>query len=80
MSPEFLGESLDVRRPLGEHKAMSAAFQRGRHVADYLSGAGLVRDEVSVDGGHPTWYRWVSLTGVAESGDVHVQHGRWSRR
>ncbi len=79
-SPEFLGESLDVRCPLGEHKAMSAAFQRGRHVADHLSGTGIVRDEVPVDGGHPTWYRRVGLTGVAESGVVHMQHRRWSRR
>jgi hypothetical protein len=50
MSHEFLGESLDVRCPLGEHEAMPAAFQRAHHVADHLSSAGIVRDEVPVDG------------------------------
>ncbi|MBA2472757.1 MAG: hypothetical protein H0V41_11160 [Pseudonocardiales bacterium] len=79
-SPEVFGESLDVRCPLGEHEAMPAAFQRRRHVADHLSGPGIVGDEIPVDGGHPTWYRRVGLAGVAKSGVVHVQHGHWSRR
>lgn len=50
-SPEFLGESLDVSRPLREHEAVPAAFQRRRHVGDHLGGADIVRDHQPVAAG-----------------------------
>jgi hypothetical protein len=72
--------AVPLEQELKLRKAVPAAFQRCRHVGDHLNSAYLVRDEVPVDGGHPTWCRRVRLAGVTESGFVHVQHGCWSRR
>src|SRR5688572_12891764 len=73
--PELLVEALDMGGPLGEDQAVPAAFQRGYHVVDDLSGAGVVSDEVAIDGCHPTGLGGVGVTGVAEPGLVHVDYG-----
>lgn len=78
--PELVGEPFDMRGPLGEHQAVPAAFQRGGHVIDNLAGAGVVGDEVAVDGRYPTGFPGVGFSEVAVGGVVHVQHRRWSLR
>ncbi len=73
--PELVSEPFDAGCPLGEQQAAPAAFQRGDHVIDDLGEAGVVGDEVAVDGRHAAGLRRVGVTEVAVGGVVHVEYG-----
>jgi hypothetical protein len=73
--PELVSESLDVGCPLGQQQAVPAAFQRGDDVIDDLGEAGVVGDEVAVDGRHAAGLGRVGITEIAVGGVVHVEYG-----
>jgi hypothetical protein len=67
------GESVDVGGPLGQHQAVPSPAQRLGDVVGNLPGAGVVGDQVAVDGGDPARRRRIGVSRVAEACRVQAK-------
>src|SRR6266508_1378531 len=75
MLTELVSEPFDMGCPLGEQQAVSAAVQCGDDVIDDLVEAGVVGDEIAVDGRHAAGLGGVGVAEIAVCGLVQVKHG-----
>ena len=66
--PHQVREQRDMRSPLGQEQAVPPAGERGRNVGEHLLVAGVVSDEVAVDGGDPARSRRVRVAAIDEIG------------